>query len=48
MSQRKLRRDSAARAVVGSAAAAVKAVQAAFVILPELPEEPALIQKRIG
>ena len=31
-----------------AAQAAVKAVQAAFVILPELPEEPALIQKRIG
>jgi thymidine phosphorylase len=31
-----------------AARAAVAAVQAAYQIVPEAPEEPALIQKRIG
>jgi thymidine phosphorylase len=35
-------------ATEAAAEAAVKAVQAAYVIAPEMPEEPALIQKRIA
>jgi thymidine phosphorylase len=35
-------------ATEAAAEAAVRAVQAAYVVVPELPEEPALIQKRIG
>jgi thymidine phosphorylase len=35
-------------ATEAAAEAAVRAVQAAYVIAPEMPDEPALVQRRIA